>query len=69
MNYVFDLLFFFFFYLLQVSDRGLVWNTDLIESLELQNLMINGMQTIFSAERRKESRGAHAREDYQVSAF
>jgi succinate dehydrogenase / fumarate reductase, flavoprotein subunit len=49
---------------MQVTDRSMIWNSDLVESLELENLMINAKITMYSAEAREESRGAHAHEDH-----
>jgi succinate dehydrogenase / fumarate reductase, flavoprotein subunit len=50
---------------IRVSDRSLIWNSDLIETLEYDNLISQAAVTMFSAENRKESRGAHAREDFK----
>jgi succinate dehydrogenase / fumarate reductase, flavoprotein subunit len=49
---------------LRLTDRSMIWNTDLVEALELQNLMLQAVATMHSALYRTESRGAHAREDY-----
>jgi succinate dehydrogenase (ubiquinone) flavoprotein subunit len=47
-----------------VEDKSLIWNTDLIEAMELENLLSQGYQQIVAAENREESRGAQAREDF-----
>ena len=49
---------------IKISDRSLVWNTDLIEAMEWDNLIVQSVVTVESAANRKESRGSHAREDF-----
>ena len=49
---------------LRLTDRSMIWNSDLVEALELQNLMLQAVATMHSALWRTESRGAHAREDF-----
>ena len=50
---------------IRISDRSLIWNTDLLETLEFENLIMQSIVQMDSALNRKESRGAHARDDYK----
>ena len=49
---------------LAIADRSMIWNTDLVEALELENLLSQAVVTMHSAHNRTETRGAHAREDF-----
>jgi len=49
---------------IEIQDKGLVFNTDLMEAIELENLLYNAEATVYSAINRNESRGAHTREDF-----
>merc|ERR1712078_865813 len=47
-----------------IKDKSMIWNTDLVEAMELENLLVQGAMTMYGAENRHESRGAQAHEDY-----